>query len=68
MPWKSEKQRRWGNSAEGKKELGESKVHEYNEASRGEKLPESRKKGAGVNSAEKPTGIARLKAKLKAMK
>lgn len=68
MPYKSEKQRRFFNSPTGMAKLGAEKVHEFNEASKGMKLPESKKKGAGVKSAEKPTGIARLKAKLKAMK
>lgn len=39
MPWASDAQRAWGNSATGRKELGAAKVAEYNEASKGKKLP-----------------------------
>lgn len=45
MPWKSEAQRRWGHTKEGEKELGgKKKVHEYDEATKGKKLPERSKK------------------------
>ena len=39
-PWESEAQRRWGNSPSGKKALGAAGVHEWNEATKGKKLPE----------------------------
>lgn len=39
MPWKSLKQERWGNSASGKKALGEAGVAEWNAATKGKKLP-----------------------------
>lgn len=39
MPWKSDQQRKWGNSPSGKKSMGEEKVNEFNEASKGMKLP-----------------------------
>ena len=40
MPYKSDAQRRWAHTKKGMKALGESKVHEYDEASRGKELPE----------------------------
>lgn len=39
MPWKSEKQERWGNSSSGKKAMGQKAVDEFNQASKGVKLP-----------------------------
>jgi hypothetical protein len=47
VPWKSESQRRWGNSPAGHKALGNKGVSEYNKKSKGKKLPEKvkRKKG-----------------------
>ena len=39
MPWKSEQQRKWGNSPAGKKALGEKGVQEFNDASKGMDLP-----------------------------
>lgn len=51
MPYKSEKQRRWAHTKRGKKALGgKAKVREWDQASRGKKLPKkapkrSRKKG-----------------------
>lgn len=48
MPWKSDSQRRWGNSIAGRKALGKKGVEEYNEKSKGKKLPEKvKKKKAG---------------------
>lgn len=45
MPWKSEAQRRWGNSPAGMKALGGKKaVEEWNKATKGKKLPEKVKK------------------------
>lgn len=45
MPWKSDAQRKWGNSPAGKKALGgQSKVDEWNAASEGRKLPKHVKK------------------------
>jgi hypothetical protein len=40
MPWKSKAQERWGNSPAGHKALGNSGVDEWNQASKGKKLPE----------------------------
>jgi hypothetical protein len=41
MPWKSDAQRRWGHSQAGKEALGgDSAVHEWDEATKGKKLPE----------------------------
>jgi hypothetical protein len=40
MPWKSDAQRRFGNSPTGRKALGKVAVQEYNEKSKGKKLPE----------------------------
>jgi hypothetical protein len=40
MPWKSKAQERWGNSPAGHKALGDSGVNEWNQASKGKKLPE----------------------------
>lgn len=42
MPWKSDKQRRWGNSPAGHKALGDKAVAEFNQASKGMHLPETR--------------------------
>jgi hypothetical protein len=39
VPWKSVEQRRWGNSASGKKALGKAGVNEWNKATAGKKLP-----------------------------
>lgn len=45
MPWKSDVQRRWGNSPSGKKALGgQAKVDEWNQASKGMKFPEKKKR------------------------
>jgi hypothetical protein len=38
MPWKSDAQRRWGNSQAGIKAMGKSAVEEFNQASKGEKM------------------------------
>ncbi len=44
MPWKSRKQEAWGNSQAGEKALGgEEAVHEWNEATKGKKLPKTAK-------------------------
>lgn len=40
MPYKSEAQRRFFHTKEGMKEVGEEKVKEFDEASKGKKLPE----------------------------
>jgi hypothetical protein len=40
MPFKSNAQRKWANSPTGKKELGKKTLDEFNEASKGKKLPE----------------------------
>jgi hypothetical protein len=40
MPWASKKQMAWGNSKTGRKEMGVSKVDEFNKATKGKKLPE----------------------------
>jgi len=39
MPWASNQQRKWGNSSSGLKALGGAKVAEFNQASKGRKLP-----------------------------
>lgn len=41
MPWKSDQQRKWGHTVAGKKALGgEAGVREWDEATKGKKLPE----------------------------
>lgn len=40
MPYKSDKQRRWAHTEAGVRKLGKEKVHEFDEASKGKKLPE----------------------------
>lgn len=46
MPWKSEAQRKWGNSPAGIKALGGKKnVAEWNTATKGKNLPQKVKKG-----------------------
>ena len=42
MPWKSDQQRKWGNSPTGRKALGKSTVEEYNKKSKGKKLPKKK--------------------------
>ena len=39
MPWKSDAQRRWGNSPAGHKALGDAGVAEWNHATKGKSLP-----------------------------
>lgn len=39
MPWKSQAQKRWGNSPSGQKALGKAGVAEWNAATKGKKLP-----------------------------
>ena len=41
MPWESDRQRRWGNSPAGIAAMGQAKVNEFNQASKGMALPES---------------------------
>ncbi len=41
MPWASDKQRRFGNSPTGKAKMGAKVVNEFNQASKGKKLPEA---------------------------
>lgn len=49
MPYSSDSQRRWAHTAAGKKALGgEAAVHEWDEATKGKKLPEK------VGKAEAP--------------
>ena len=46
MPWKSQAQRKWGNSPAGIKALGgKANVEEWNKATKGKKLPKRAKKG-----------------------
>lgn len=46
MPWKSEAQRKWGNSPTGIRALGGKRnVAEWNKATEGKKLPQRVKKG-----------------------
>ena len=46
MPWKSEQQRKWGHSLAGIKALGGKKaVKEWDDATKGKKLPKRVKKG-----------------------
>ena len=48
MPWKSEAQRRWGNSPAGIKALGGKKnVAEWNRATEGKKIPKVAPKKKG---------------------
>ena len=51
MPWKSLKQERWGNSPAGHAALGDAGVAEWNQASKGKKLP----KHAGLLGNSKTT-------------
>ncbi len=45
MPWKSDQQRKWGHTAAGKKALGgAAKVSEWDNATKGKKLPKKVKK------------------------
>lgn len=43
MPWKSRQQEKWGNSPAGHKALGAKGVEEWNEATKGKKLPKTAK-------------------------
>ena len=49
MPWKSEQQRKWGNSPAGRSALGVSGVAEWNRATKGMKLPQRKADGGEVN-------------------
>jgi hypothetical protein len=40
MPWKTDKQRRWGNSPSGVEAMGQTKVDEFNRDSKRKELPE----------------------------
>jgi hypothetical protein len=40
MPWRSRRQSRWGNSPTGRREMGASKVREFNDATDWLVLPE----------------------------
>jgi hypothetical protein len=42
MPWRSDKQRRWGNSPAGLAAMGRSKVDEFNQASKGITMKEEK--------------------------
>ena len=53
MPWKSERQRRWGNSPAGVKVMGKASVNEFNKASKGMDLPENRGGNAPMKTREK---------------
>lgn len=54
MPYKSQAQRRWAHTAAGKKALGgEAGVHEWDEATKGKKLPEKVEKSLPNPSAPK---------------
>ncbi len=44
MPYKSDAQRKWAHTKTGMKKLGKKTVKEFDEASRGKKLPERVKK------------------------
>lgn len=44
MPYKSNAQRKWAHTKSGMKKLGKKTVEEFDEASRGKKLPERAKK------------------------
>lgn len=57
MPWKSDKQRRWGNSPAGVKALGKKGVAEWNSASKGKKLTKKVKK----MKSQYPSEVASLK-------
>jgi hypothetical protein len=53
MPFKSKAQMRWGNSPSGKAALGSAGVKEWDEATKGKKLPER------VKPKSKPKGRGR---------
>lgn len=44
MPWKSDKQRKWGNSPTGIKAMGKEKVNEFNKATKGRNIPAKKKR------------------------
>jgi hypothetical protein len=46
-PYRSDAQRRWGNSPTGRKAMGKKAVEEFNDASKGKKLPEKSRKKRG---------------------
>jgi len=52
MPYKSDSQRRWAHTEAGKKALGgEANVHEWDEATKGKKLPEKVKKSENLTKS-----------------
>lgn len=52
MPWKSKAQERWGNSPAGHAALKDKGVQEWNDASKGLKLPE--RKMPDVSAMKRP--------------
>jgi len=61
MPWKTDKQRRWGNSPSGIKAMGHEKVYEFNEASKGMNLPEKTTQHDKANHIESPKKVLKRK-------
>lgn len=60
MPWSSDQQRKWGHTAAGKKALGgEAAVHEWDEATKGKKLPEKVEKSL-LNTSTKVPNAAKM--------
>lgn len=53
MPWVSKRQERWGNSPAGHKALGDAGVEEWNQASKGESVPERKMKTEKVDLGKK---------------
>jgi hypothetical protein len=58
MPWKSEAQERWGNSPSGHAALGDAGVAEWNQASKGKKLPKRVKAQPGRISGKQHKKLA----------
>jgi hypothetical protein len=68
MPYRSESQRRWAHTAAGKKALGgEAGVHEWDEATKGKKLPEKVEKSLVLKAPTLHTPSATKMPKAKSM-
>lgn len=66
-PWATARQRRWGNSTAGIAAMGSAKVHEFNEASKGMKLPASAARHAAARLVRGPSAGREKRAQAKAM-
>jgi hypothetical protein len=62
MPYSSDQQRKWAHTAAGKKALGgEADVHEWDEASKGKKLPKyAKNEELGLEKESEKQGLVKV--------